>query len=84
MLADPTTLVNPDKRIDCTGFFCPIPVIKAREAMASLAVGQLLEVLADDPSAEADVTSWAARAGHVLMVQSRSGATHRFLVRKAR
>jgi tRNA 2-thiouridine synthesizing protein A len=78
------TLVNPDKRIDCIGFFCPLPVIKTREAMRTMGVGQVLEVLADDPAAEADMRTWTARAGHQLVDLNRSGAVYRFLVRKAR
>ena len=82
---DPTlTLVNPDKRIDCIGFFCPLPVVKTREAMRTMLVGQVLEVLADDPAAEADMTMWTARAGHQLVDLSRLGSVYRFLVRKVR
>jgi tRNA 2-thiouridine synthesizing protein A len=77
-------LVNPDKRIDCTGFFCPLPVVKTREAMRTMGVGQVLEVLADDPAAEADMRTWTARAGHELVDLNRLGGVYRFLVRKAR
>ena len=33
--------IVPDKSIDCIGLFCPIPILKTREAMKSLAVGQI-------------------------------------------
>jgi tRNA 2-thiouridine synthesizing protein A len=78
------TLVNPHKRIDCIGFFCPVPVVKTREALLSMEVGQVLEVLSDDPAAEADMRGWAKRAGHELVGLSRLGTVYRFLVRKAR
>jgi tRNA 2-thiouridine synthesizing protein A len=78
------TLVNPDKRIDCIGLFCPLPVVKTREALRAMGIGQVLEVLADDPAAEADMRTWAARAGHQLVELSRLGSVYRFLVRKAR
>ena len=42
-------------------------------------VGQVLEVLADDPAAEADMTMWTARAGHQLVDLSRLGSVYRFL-----
>jgi tRNA 2-thiouridine synthesizing protein A len=76
-------LLNPDKRIDCTGLFCPMPVVKTREAIRTLSVGQVLEMLSDDPGSEPDMKGWARRAGHELMDISREGATYRFLVRKA-
>src|SRR5260370_6631802 len=39
-----TQPIAPDKSIDCIGFFCPIPILKIREAMKSLVVGQILEI----------------------------------------
>jgi tRNA 2-thiouridine synthesizing protein A len=77
-------LVNPDKRIDCTGFLCPIPIVKTREAIRTMAVGQVLEILADDPAVERDMRDWAERAGHELLGLSCAGIVYRFLVRKAR
>jgi tRNA 2-thiouridine synthesizing protein A len=76
--------IRPDKNIDCIGLFCPIPILKTREAMKSLAVGQILEMLSDDPSSDPDMKSWAQRTGNELLEISRHGAVYRFLVRKAR
>jgi TusA-related sulfurtransferase len=45
-------LIVPDKSIDCIGFFCPIPIVETREAMKSLAVGRILEMLSDDPGSD--------------------------------
>jgi TusA-related sulfurtransferase len=44
--------------------------------------GQLLEMLADDPGAEADMKIWAHVAGYELTQVARDGAVFRFLVRK--
>ena len=43
----------PDKVLDCVGLFCPMPILKTREAMRAMAAGQLLEMLSDDPASEA-------------------------------
>ena len=48
--------------LDCTGLYCPMPVLKTREEMGMLAVGEAFEVLADDPAAEEDLKTWAWRA----------------------
>lgn len=74
----------PDKTLDCVGLFCPMPILKTRETMKSMAVGQLLEMLSDDPASEADLKSWAGRAGHELLSIERHGAVFRFVVRKTR
>jgi tRNA 2-thiouridine synthesizing protein A len=74
--------LNPDKRIDCVGLYCPLPILRTREAIRGMAAGQVLEMLADDPAAEADLRGWSARTGHVVLDMSRDGAVYRFLIRK--
>ena len=77
-------LLNPDRKIDCTGLFCPMPIVKTREAIRELAVGQVLEMLSDDPGSDPDMKSWAQRTGHELLEVARDGAVFRFRVRKTR
>ena len=65
------------------GLFCPMPVLKTREAIRAMAVGQLLEMRSDDPASEADMKSWAARTGNELVAVEKRGAVFHFVVRKA-
>ncbi|HEV8440878.1 MAG TPA: sulfurtransferase TusA family protein [Methylomirabilota bacterium] len=81
-MAQESKLFNPDRQIDCTGLFCPMPIVKTREAMKHMAVGQLLEMLSDDPASEADMKSWAQITGNELLHVTRDGAVYRFFVRK--
>lgn len=74
--------VSPDKTLDCIGLFCPMPILKVREALKPMLVGQTLEMLSDDPASDADMKSWAGRTGHQLLATERDGAVFRFLVRK--
>jgi tRNA 2-thiouridine synthesizing protein A len=76
--------VAPDKTLDCLGLFCPMPVLKVREALKTLAAGQTLEMLSDDPASEAVMQSWSARTGHALLVVEKDGPVFRFVVRKTR
>lgn len=39
-----------EKSIDCIGLFSPMPIVKTRDAIQSMAVGQILEILSDDPA----------------------------------
>jgi tRNA 2-thiouridine synthesizing protein A len=55
-----------------------------REALRDMAVGQVLEVLSDDPASDADMRSWARRTRMELLEVAKSGAVFRFLVRKTR
>jgi tRNA 2-thiouridine synthesizing protein A len=73
-----------DRKLDCLGLFCPMPILKTRDAMRQMSVGQVLEMTSDDPASEADMTSWTARMGHELLEIERHGAVFRFVVRKSR
>jgi tRNA 2-thiouridine synthesizing protein A len=73
-----------DQQIDCLGLFCPMPILKTREAMKTLQVGQVLEMISDDPASDADMRSWSAKTRHELIEIGRDGAVYRFLIRKTR
>jgi TusA-related sulfurtransferase len=78
------TRISADRTVDCTGLFCPMPIVKTREAIREMAVGQVLEMLSDDPASDPDMRSWARRAGHELLGVTKDGSLYRFLVRKSR
>lgn len=75
-------MVKVHAQIDCIGLFCPMPIVKVREAIRDLALGEVVEMIADDPASEADMKSWSRRTGHELLESSKDGAIFRFLVRK--
>jgi tRNA 2-thiouridine synthesizing protein A len=76
--------ITVDVKIDCLGLFCPMPILKTREAMKALRSGQVLEMTSDDPASEADVRSWSAKTGNELLEVDRDGAIYRFVIRKTR
>jgi len=53
-----------DRRLDARGLACPLPVLKARAALAQLAAGDTLTVLATDPEAPVDIGALAAAGEH--------------------
>ncbi|MCS7225163.1 MAG: sulfurtransferase TusA family protein [Armatimonadetes bacterium] len=57
-----------DKELDVKGAKCPLPVIKARQAVDQLAVGQVLRVLATDPGSVSDFQGWAKVAKNIELV----------------
>jgi len=76
--------LSADRTLDCLGLFCPIPIVKTREALREMAVGQVLEMLSDDPASDADMRSWVRRTGNELLEVAKNGAVYHFLVRKTR
>jgi TusA-related sulfurtransferase len=73
-----------DRKLDCIGLFCPMPILKTRDAIKQMTPGQVLEMTSDDPASEADMQSWVARTGHELLEIDKLGAVFRFVVRKTR
>ena len=61
-----------DRSVDALGTWCPVPVTMARDAIAAMAPGEVLEVLADDPMVFLDLPAWCHDHGHeVLSMEQR-------------
>ncbi len=73
-----------NRSLNMLGFFCPEPVFRARLAMGEMNLGEVLEVLADDPSAEEDIRSWTNKTGQDLFLLEKKENVLRFLVRKVK
>jgi len=72
------------KTMDLRGLFCPEPVFRTNVEIESLKVGECLEVLADDPAAEEDITRWAKRTGQELLSFRRDGKNLTFVIRRTK
>ncbi|MGK0375938.1 MAG: tRNA 2-thiouridine synthesizing protein A [Arenicella sp.] len=59
-----------DMSIDTCGTRCPIPLLRAKQALKSLAIGEYLEVLASDPSAKPDFDAMLRHLPHQLVSYS--------------
>ena len=53
-----------EAEIDAIGLLCPLPVLRARKALAALPEGAVLRLLASDPAAIVDVPHFCAQSGH--------------------
>ena len=60
------------RQLDVRGAKCPLPIIKAKKEMDTLAAGELLEVLATDPGSMADFRGWAKTAKHAALKDQRT------------
>ena len=57
------------KEIDTRGLNCPLPILKAKKALAGLQSGQLVRVLATDKNAGKDFQAFALQTGNALVAQ---------------
>lgn len=67
---------------DLRGLKCPLPVLKTRKRMVSLAPGALIEIETTDPLAVIDIPHFCNEDGHKLEEAVPSDGGHRFLIRK--
>jgi len=72
--------VKPTKTVDCVGLYCPQPLFQTRENIDSIEVGEILEVIADDPAAEEDIKRFAKRTGNTIVRLEKKGDILRFFI----
>lgn len=76
--------VEPNRTLDCLGLYCPEPVFRTRMELDDIRIGEVLEVLADDPAAEADIQSLVKRLEQEIVDVSKDGNTVRILIKKVK
>ncbi len=72
-----------DRIIDTSGLSCPIPILKAKKALAEMGVGATLEVVATDPAAPKDFEAFCRATGNVLEQSLETAGAYRFFIRRA-
>lgn len=71
------------RELDTCGLRCPLPLLKAKQALRDLEVGELLRVLATDAGSVRDFQSFATISGHELVGFSERDAMFCYLLKKA-
>ena len=71
-----------DKILDARGLTCPLPILKAKKALADVAVGGTLEVLATDPGAVEDFQAFCHSTGNTLVEQTEAAGVYRALIKR--
>jgi tRNA 2-thiouridine synthesizing protein A len=64
-----TTAIAFDKELDTKGLNCPLPILRAKKALAELSSGQVLKIVATDPGSVRDFQAFAKQTGNELLAQ---------------
>jgi tRNA 2-thiouridine synthesizing protein A len=72
-----------DKTLNTCGLLCPEPVMMLHKIMRETNSGELIEVVATDPSTLRDIPKFCLFLGHELVEQKQSEANYIFYIRKA-
>jgi TusA-related sulfurtransferase len=69
--------------VDARGVSCPGPLLEAKKGIGNVQIGQILEILSNDPTSREDIPKWANKVGHeYLGVLSVDGADRLFVKRQ--
>ena len=74
--------MNIDKEIDTRGLNCPLPILKAKKALADMRSGEVLKVVATDPGSMRDFQAFARQTGNELVEQLTLGDEFVHLLRR--
>ncbi len=66
-------VMNADLELDARGLNCPLPILKAKKALAGMASGQLLKVICTDAGSVRDFQAFAKQTGNELLQQDTTG-----------
>ena len=70
------------KELDTRGLNGPLPILKAKKALADMASGDLLRVVSTDPGSTRDFQAFARQTGNELVEQTSAGADFMHVLRR--
>lgn len=68
--------MNATKELDARGLNCPLPILKAKKALAEMSSGQTLKVIASDAGSMRDFQAFARQTGNELVEQQAEGSDY--------
>ena len=74
--------MNIDKEIDTRGLNCPLPILKAKKALAEMVSGQTLKVVSTDAGSVRDFQAFAKQTGNELLEQQTMGTEYIHVMRR--
>ncbi len=70
------------QELDARGLRCPLPLLKAKQSLRDLEIGEVLRVLATDSGSVRDFQAYAHLSGQVLEAAVEEAGTYCYLLRK--
>ncbi len=71
-------------KIDTKGLSCPLPIIRAKKGIESIAIGEVMEVLATDPGSVSDFKAWSRATGHELLQAEQIDSVYVYRIRRSK
>ena len=71
-----------DKDLDTRGLNCPLPILRAKKALAEMTAGQVLRIVATDPGSVKDFQAFSKQTGNDLLSHAEAGTEFTFFMKK--
>ncbi len=71
-----------DHELDASGLNCPLPLLRLKKALSAMQSGEVVRMLATDPTAYLDIGVYAEQTGHQILEHCEQEGTQTFFVRK--
>jgi tRNA 2-thiouridine synthesizing protein A len=71
-----------DKDLDTRGLNCPLPILRAKKALAEMTTGQVLRIVATDPGSVKDFQAFSKQTGNDLLSHAEVGKEFTFFMKK--
>ncbi|MEQ1661224.1 MAG: sulfurtransferase TusA family protein [Thiobacillus sp.] len=71
-----------NKELDARGLNCPLPILRAKKALAEVDSGQVLKILSTDPGSVKDFAAFAKQTGNELLSTAEAGGEFTFFMKK--
>jgi tRNA 2-thiouridine synthesizing protein A len=71
-----------DKDLDTRGLNCPLPILRAKKALAEMSTGQVLRIVATDPGSVKDFQAFSKQTGNDLLSHAAAGKEFTFFMKK--
>lgn len=76
------TPITPDRELDAVGLLCPEPVMMLHNIVREMSSGDILKVVATDPSTTRDIPKFCAFLGHELLEQEEGDGQYVYFIKK--
>ena len=70
------------KDLDARGLNCPLPILKAKKALAEMQTGEVLRIVATDSGSVRDFQAFARQTGNALLEHSQHNGEFTFYMRR--
>lgn len=74
--------IHANKKLDTTGLTCPLPVLKVKQTLKTMALGEVLHIVATDAGTTHDIPAFSKQTGHRLLDNKTDAGKYNYWLEK--